>query len=80
MALSRDELERLLADLDAAMPAMMAQYPDPGDFNSAFAGVADEITDNTAAADDAWAFEQIDGILKRHGLWQPGQEDLPPDE
>lgn len=76
MALSRDELERLLADLDAAMPAMMAQYPDPADFNSAFAGVADEITDNTAAADDAWMFDQIDGILRRHGLWHPGQEDL----
>lgn len=80
MALSRDELERLLADLDAAMPAMMAQYPDPADFNSAFAGVADEITDNTTAADDGWAFDQIDAILQRHGLWRPGQDDLPPDE
>jgi hypothetical protein len=80
MALSRAELDKLLADLDAAMPAMIAEYPDPADFNAAFAGLADVITDNASVADDAWVFERIDGILERHGLWRPGQEDLPPDE
>lgn len=80
MALSRAELQKLLTDLDTAMPALMQEYPDPGDLNQAFAERADQITDNTSVDDDAWAFEQIDSILERHGLWRPGQDDLPPDE
>lgn len=80
MALSRNELDKLLADLDAAVPALMAEYPDPADFNPAFAALADEITDNASVADDEWVFARIDEILESHGLWRPGQSDLPPDE
>lgn len=80
MPLSRAELEKLLKDLDRSVPALIAEYPDAGDFNAAFASLADEITDNASVADDAWAFEEIDSILEKHGLWRPGQQDLPPDE
>lgn len=80
MPLSRNELEKLLTDLETAMPALIQQYPDEADFNPAFAERADQITDNASAGDQAWAFERIDGILERHGLWPTGQDDLPPDE
>lgn len=80
MAVTREELGKLLADLDAAMPALMHAYPDPADFNPAFTALADAITDGASNEDDDWAFEEIDGILERHGLWRPGQDDLPPDE
>lgn len=80
MAVSRGELGKLLADLDGAIPALMHRYPDPADFNPAFAALADAITENASVDDDAWAFEKIDSILERHGLWRPGQDDLPPDE
>jgi hypothetical protein len=79
MTLSRDELVKLLCDLEGAMPVLMHEYPDAADFNPAFAALADAITDNASVEDDTWVFEQIDGILERHGLWRPGQEDLPPD-
>ena len=79
MAVSREELQRRLTKLEVDLPALIADHPDAGDFNQAFALRADEITD-AADIDDAWAFEQIDGILERAGLWRPGQEDLPPDE
>lgn len=79
MAATREELQRRITKLEADMPALMAEYPDPGDFNSAFAGLADEVTDNAGPADDQWAFEQIDRILEKYDLWHPGQYDLPPD-
>lgn len=62
------------------MPALIAQHPDAGEFNSAFAERADEITDYAAPEDGAWAFEQIDRILEEFDLWDPSHEDLPPDE
>jgi len=73
MALTRNELERLLRDLDAAIPALMNQYPDPAQFNPALAALSDAIMDNAGIEDDVWVFEQIDGILERHGIWRPVQ-------
>lgn len=77
---TREELQRRLDRLKAAMPGLIERYHDPGEFNSAFAELADDVTDYAAIEDEAWAFQQIDQLLERYGLWQPGQEDLPPDE
>ena len=74
MSLSRAELEKLLADLDAAMPALMVEFPDPERFNPAFAALADAITDNASIEDDDWAFERIDEILDRYGLGRPDED------
>lgn len=80
MALTREELQRLLAKFEADMPAMMAAHPDHADFNQVCAERADEITDAASVKDDAWAFEEIDRILEKFGLWRPDGNDLPPDE
>jgi hypothetical protein len=80
MALTRDELAKLLADLRGAIPALMHEYPDADEFNPAFAALADAITESAGAEDDTWVHEQIDHILEAYGLWRPGQNDLPPDE
>ncbi len=80
MPATREELQRRLDKLAADMPALIAQYPDPGDFNSAFSGLADDINDAASPADDQWVYGQIDQLLERFGLWRPGQDDLPPDE
>ncbi len=79
MAVSRHELKRRLTTLEHEIPALIADHPDAGDFNQAFATRADEIADAAGVDDDAWVFEQIDGILERAGLWRPGQDGLPPD-
>lgn len=80
MAISRDELQRRLTKLECDLQALIAEHPDTGDLNQVFAERADEITDAAGVEDGDWAFEQIDGILERAGLWRPGQDDLPPDE
>ncbi len=79
MPLDRDELQRQLAQLEADLPALLAQYPDAADINPAFADREDEIMGYACPADEAWAFEQLDGMLERFGLWRPDQEELPPD-
>jgi len=79
MAKTRDELQRLIDALSMDLPKIIEDNPEPGDFSSAFAGRADEITDNASAEDDAWAFAQLDAMLDANG--HPSQEnELPPDE
>lgn len=80
MAISREDLQRRLSKLESDLPTMIAEHPDAGHFNQAFAERADEISEAASVDDDAWVFEQVDGILERAGLWQPGQDDLPLDE
>lgn len=75
MALSRDEILTLLANLDGAVPALLHQYPCEGDFNPAFAALADAITDSAGVANEIWVLAEIDTILERHGLWRPVQND-----
>ncbi|MBB1060440.1 hypothetical protein [Marilutibacter spongiae] len=45
-----DLLERCDA-LEAQLPALRAEYPEEGDFWSAFAGIADEIIEDANRAD-----------------------------
>lgn len=80
MAMTRDELQGRLDRLAADMPGLVKEYPDPGDFNSAFAGRADDITDEAGAADHEWVNAEIDKLLQGHGLWNSGEESMPPDE
>lgn len=67
MAKTRDELQGRLDRLAADMPDLINDYPDPGDFNSAFAGRADDITDEAGVADYEWVNAQIDkGVQPRY--------------
>jgi len=67
MTKTRDELRRLIDSLHMDLPQIIEENPDAGDFSAAFAGRADEITDEANAEDDAWAFGQIDAMLDAHG-------------
>lgn len=80
MAVTREELQRRLALFEHLLPELIQQFPDAEHFNPACSELADDITDHAGPEDEQWAFEQIDKVLEKHGLWRPGQADLPPDE
>ena len=65
---TREDLERRLARLEGNMPDMRRQYPNAGDFISAFAVYADGIVDDAGDADVNWTFRQIDGLLEKYGF------------
>jgi hypothetical protein len=65
---SRQELERNLAALDAALAQLTAGDQDPSDFWPAFSGRADMIEDASSPDDLEWVRGQIDEIFQRHGL------------
>lgn len=60
-------LNLLLNDLEAALPNMMRDYPDPADFWPAFAGLADVIEDSAGVHYEIVA-NRIDRMLQKHGL------------
>ncbi|WP_266170495.1 hypothetical protein [Dyella subtropica] len=81
MAKTRQDLEMMLAELDAAIPRLLAEYPDPNDFWPNFnslaaeavedAGAADESGEDIGTDDHAWVCEQLDNIMARHHLVPP---------
>ena len=60
---SREKLDAELDALTARLPAMRQQYPDPGDFAMAFAGVAELIEDNAGPEDAGYVSRRIDELL-----------------
>lgn len=68
MAKTREELTKMLDELEAKLPAMIQEYSDDGDFWSAFAGEADDIQDNAGSDDAAFVSGRIDCILGAQGL------------
>lgn len=59
-------LNRQLDALEAALPGLITDYPDPGDFWMAFAGQADVIED--AAGEHAeHVHQRIAAMLAQHG-------------
>jgi hypothetical protein len=67
MTLTRAELTTRVDALDAALPGMIADYPDESDFWSAFAGEAEVIEDRAHADDFEYLQERIDAMLMRVG-------------
>ncbi len=72
MAVSRQEMQRRLTQLEADMPGLMAAYPDPDDLMCEFAARAYSIIDATRVSEDAWAFSSIGRILQKFGLKTDG--------
>lgn len=62
MALSRDELSRLLTDLDAATPAIRDANDD-----EALACMGEDIA-NQAGSERCWVEDQVEQVLWRHSL------------
>jgi hypothetical protein len=61
------ELDAMLATLETNLPKMINEYPDDGDFWSAFAGEADIIEDS-AGEHAAHVRSRIDCMLGSAGL------------
>jgi|GEM_PF-2206402 len=58
------QLNRLLVQL----PHLQQEFPDPADFWSAFAGLADLIVDAAGPDDYDWIACQINAMLEARGL------------
>ena len=68
MLLTREEIQQKLNRLERSLPQLIKEHPDRPDFLCAFAGEADEITENVSAFDDKWAGEQLDRMLRANGF------------
>lgn len=65
------DLNSQLDALERALPALIADNPDPGDFWMAFAGQADLIEDQ-AGEHAVMVGERIADMLARHGRYMAG--------
>lgn len=66
--LTRLELDAALDDLERQLPTLIATHPDDAVFWPEFAGIADEITDNSVAADHVYVHTRLNAILEAAGL------------
>lgn len=74
MPTKRADLDAMLDRLQRAMPAMVADNPDDGDFWREFAGQAEVIEDASSASDCDHVRARIDAMLAAQGLI-PGESD-----
>lgn len=58
----RQELDAALDDLARRLPAMIARHPEDADFWPEFAGLADEVTENTGASDWDYVQTRLDAL------------------
>lgn len=74
---TEDELQARCDALEAQLPALIAEYPEEGDFWSAFAGIADEIVEDAARMDNAGDYNavywlpvnaRLVAMLDKHGI------------
>ncbi|WP_126945679.1 hypothetical protein [Xanthomonas sp. BRIP62418] len=67
--MDRSQLRTHLDNLDAAVPALLANSPDRCHFWQAFAGMADVVGDGAVTGEDAqFVSRRLDEILAWHGL------------
>jgi hypothetical protein len=65
MPLSRDDLTRQLADLEAAVPGLVQEHDDEA--LEAIACMGDDLA-SQAGPERCWVEDQVEAILLRHGL------------
>lgn len=75
---TRDVLQQRLDGLEALMPELVRKRPDHQYLMREFCGYVDRITEETTAADGAWANEALDGIFTRYGF-RPQEDQLAAD-
>lgn len=67
--MSREDLTRRLDELEAAIPAMRAEHPEPDELMLAIVGEADCIEDRAFTAEDArYVTNRIELIMTKAGL------------
>ena len=72
---TKTELDKQLDALEASLPAMIAEYPDQGDFWMAFAGEADCIQDATPSKLCKHFHKRIEEMLAKHDRYLLVEED-----
>jgi hypothetical protein len=79
MTLSRDEVVRMLDELDDAIPRMLERYETPDAFWPIFSGSVDVILEGCTAADCDYARTRVDGMRERaiRSGMKPGAEAAP---
>jgi hypothetical protein len=65
---TRAQLEAELAELDALIPELKADYPHEADFWPAFACLADAIGERVGESHCQWWSEQLDRLMARHHI------------
>ena len=66
---TRDELDKMLADLQASLPRMIEERSEAGDFDfEAFAGEADDIVDCAGDEDRAYVQDRLKCMLGATGV------------
>jgi len=65
---TREQLQQILSDIEAAIPQMKAASSDEGDLVMAFAAMANEAGRDVCDADGGWFIEQLSAIQHRHGI------------
>lgn len=65
---TREQLEKILSDMEAAIPTMKAESTDEGDLVMTFAAMANAAGRDVCDADAAWFVEQLSVIQHRHGI------------
>lgn len=75
---SREELDAMLAALEAEMPALIAKHAEEGDFDFCeFAGHADHIEDSAGPDDREYVHGKIQCLLGSAGLIPSDNEGEP---
>ncbi|AIF46000.1 hypothetical protein HY57_01320 [Dyella japonica A8] len=65
---TREQLQEILSELDAAIPQMKASHPDETELVMAFAERANAAGRNVSDADAGWFIEQLSAIQHRHSI------------
>ncbi|SFR95224.1 hypothetical protein SAMN05216570_1152 [Dyella sp. OK004] len=79
MTKTRQDLEMMLAEIDAAIPTLLAKYPDPCEFWPAFDRMAEDAIECSGVSDDAededdhraWLCGRLDELMVKHHLVPP---------
>ncbi|AIF48145.1 hypothetical protein HY57_13185 [Dyella japonica A8] len=68
---TRAQLQKALNRLEAYLPHLLDQFPEPENFWPAFAGEADPVLDGAPAHDHDWVADRLESMLRFHGAPSP---------
>lgn len=66
--LTRAQIQQQLKNLNCFASTLFLEHGADSRFFHEFSVLADDITDNLGPNDFAWTFQQVDAILREHGI------------
>lgn len=67
---TRAALQKALNRIEAYLPHLLDQFPEPGEFWPAFAGEAEAVIEG-AGQDHEWVADKLESMLTFHGAPSP---------